>query len=142
MLASSLAFNSLLLISCLVMGLVLVRSRMLRNDLWKATLTPLSFIIGSGLLQENSRGRLSTRIGYVSISVCSILLVWAVDLLEIITLASRAFATYYFLQALLAIFYNYKDSPPMARVTLANEILFVTLAIILAYVIVFSIPAG
>ncbi len=40
------------------------------------------------------------------------------------------------------LFYNDKDCPPLARMTLANEILFVCLALILAYVIVFSIPAG
>lgn len=96
---------------------------------------------GGGLLQENSHHRLSTAMGYVSVAVCAILLVWAVDLFEIITLASRAFATYYFLQTLLALIYSYKDCPPMARMTLTNEILFVCLALILAYVIVFSIPA-
>ena len=96
---------------------------------------------GGGLLRENSHQRLSTGLGYVSVAVCAILLVWAVDLFEIITLASRAFATYYFLQTLLALIYSYKDCPPMARMTLANEILFVCLALILAYVIVFSIPA-
>ena len=97
---------------------------------------------GGGLLRENSHHRLSTRMGYVSVSVCAILLVWAVDLFEIITLASRAFATYYFLQTLLALIYSYKDCPPTARMTLINEILFICLALILAYVIVFSIPAG
>ncbi len=96
---------------------------------------------GGGLLRENSHHRLSTGLGYVSVAVCSILLVWAVDLLEIITLASRAFATYYFLQTLLALIYNYKDCPPMAKMTLVNEILFAGLALVLAYVIIFSIPA-
>ena len=52
---------------------------------------------GGGLLRENSHGRLSSRFGYVSVAACAILLVWAVDLLEIITIASRAFAAYYFL---------------------------------------------
>ena len=97
---------------------------------------------GGGLLRENSHGRLSTKVGYVSVSACAILLVWMVDLFEIITLASRAFATYYFLQTLLAIIYNYKDCPPAARLTVVNQILFVSLALILAYIILFSIPAG
>ena len=97
---------------------------------------------GGGLLRENSHGRLSSRVGYLSLAACAILLVWAVDLLEIITLASRAFATYYFLQTLLAIIYNYKDCPPTARLTVVDEILFVSLALVLAYIVVFSIPAG
>jgi len=96
---------------------------------------------GGGLLRENSRQHLSTRNGYLAVAALAILLVWEADILEIITLASRAFAAYYFLQTLLAIFYNYKDSPPLARATLANQALFVALAVILAYIIVFSIPA-
>ena len=97
---------------------------------------------GGGLLRENSHGRLSSRIGYVCVAACAILLVWAVDLLEIITIASRAFAAYYFLQTLLAIIYNRKDCPPTARMTIVDEILFVSLALVLAYIVVFSIPAG
>ena len=50
MLASNLAFNSLLLVSCLAIGIVLMRSRMLKSELWQATLPPLSSIIGSGFL--------------------------------------------------------------------------------------------
>jgi len=40
------------------------------------------------------------------------------------------------------LFYKDKDCPPLARMALANEIRFVCLALILAYVIIFSIPAG
>ena len=97
---------------------------------------------GGGLLRENSHGRLSTKAGYVSIAACAVLLVWAVDLLEIIALASRAFAAYYFLQTLLAIVYNRKDSPPSAKMTAVDEALFVLLAVVLAYIVIFSIPAG
>ena len=39
-----------------------------------------------------------------------------------IRLTSRAFATYYFLQAQLAIIYNYKDCPHTVRMTIFNEI--------------------
>ena len=38
--------------------------------------------------------------------------------------------------------YNYKDCPHTARVTILNEILFVSLAASLARVAVFSNPAG
>lgn len=97
---------------------------------------------GGGLLRENSQGRLSSQLGYLAVAVCAILLVWMVDLFEIIALASRAFAAYYFLQTLLAIIYNYKDCPHTERLTIFNEILFVLLAVILACIAVFSIPAG
>ena len=48
MASSDLAFNVLLLVPCLVAALFLTRSRLMRNELWRATLTPLSSIIGSG----------------------------------------------------------------------------------------------
>ena len=45
-------------------------------------------------------------------------------------------------QTLLAIIYNYKDRPPTARLMVVDEILFVSLALVLAYIVVFAIPAG
>ena len=97
---------------------------------------------GGGLLRENSHGRLSSRVGYLSVSAGAIALVWMVDLFEIIALASRAFATYYFLQTLLAIVSNHRGCPPGAPMTIFNRVLFVSLAAILACIVVFSIPAG
>ena len=96
---------------------------------------------GGGLLCESSRKRLSTRVSYLGISICAILLVWAVDLIQIITLASRAFAFYYFLQTLLALNFCYRDCSPESRMTLWTRIMFITLAIILLYIIFFAIPA-
>lgn len=96
---------------------------------------------GGGLLSESSGKRLSTRVAYLGIASCAILLVWAVDLIEIITLASRAFAFYYFLQALLALNFCYRDCPIESRMTLWTRILFITVTIILAYIIFFAIPA-
>jgi hypothetical protein len=96
---------------------------------------------GGGLLSENSGKRLSSHVSYVGISFCAILLVWAVDLIEIITLASRAFAFYYFLQALLALNFCYRDCPDHSRMTLMTRLLFISVAIILAYIIFFAIPA-
>lgn len=96
---------------------------------------------GGGLLSENSGNKVSTRVSYLGISVCAILLVWAVDLIEIITLASRAFAFYYFLQTLLALNFCYRDCSPDLRMTLWTRILFINLAVILAYIVFFAIPA-
>jgi len=96
---------------------------------------------GGGLLCENSGKRISTRIGYLGISACAILLVWAVDLIEIITLASRAFAFYYFLQTLLALHFCMCDCSPESRMTIWMRILFVIVATALLYIIFFAIPA-
>lgn len=96
---------------------------------------------GGGLLRENSGKKLSTRISYLGISMCAILLVWAVDLIDIITLASRAFAFYYFLQSMLALHFCYRDCSPESRMTVWNRIQFMGVALALAYVIFFAIPA-
>ena len=96
---------------------------------------------GGGLLRENSHGHLSARVGYVSIAIAAVLLVWAVNLLEIVALASRAFAAYYLLQTLLALIYCCRDSSQRSRTRLVDTCLFITLALVLAYIIVFSIPA-
>lgn len=96
---------------------------------------------GGGLLRESGHGRLSARVGYVSIAVAAVALVWAVDLLEIVALASRAFAAYYFLQTLLALIYSYRASPQRSMLMLVDRCLFMALALILAYIVVFSIPA-
>ncbi|SSC08901.1 putative protein [bacterium endosymbiont of Bathymodiolus sp. 5 South] len=94
-----------------------------------------------GLLNENSGNRLPTKISYVAISMGAILLVWAVDLMEIITLASKAFATYYLLQTLLALFYCHKDCDSSAKITIVNKVLYVAIILILLYVIFFAISA-
>ena len=96
---------------------------------------------GGGLLCENSGKRISTRTSYLGISICAILLVWAVDLIEIITLASRAFAIYYFLQALLALHFCFCDCSPENRMSKWMRLLFISVAIVLLYIIFFAIPA-
>ena len=95
---------------------------------------------GGGLLSENTASKISTRTSYLGIAICAILLVWAVDLIEIITLASRAFAFYYFLQTLLALNFCYRDCSPDARMTPWTRALFITLSITLLYIIFFAIP--
>lgn len=94
-----------------------------------------------GLLNENSNRRLSCGICYVGVAISAILLVWAVDLLQIITLASRAFAIYYFLQTLLSLVYCYKDCPLDSRLTIFHRAFYIVIAMILLYVIFFAIPA-
>ncbi|MBK24531.1 MAG: hypothetical protein CME70_11105 [Halobacteriovorax sp.] len=42
--------NSIAIVSTLVMGVLLIRKKLIESELWKATVTPLSSIIGSGFL--------------------------------------------------------------------------------------------
>ncbi|MDX2506262.1 MAG: hypothetical protein QNL62_17530 [Gammaproteobacteria bacterium] len=92
-----------------------------------------------GLAIESTRGRLSSNMGYLVVSVFAIILIWTADLLEIIALASRAFALYYLLQCVVALITNhhyYKGKAYWLRC-----IGFVTIGTILAFIVLFAIPA-
>ena len=55
-----------------------------------------------GLLEEETGRRISIRVAYPLIAFCAILLVWNAHIFHMIAFASRTFAAYYFLQALVA----------------------------------------
>jgi len=96
--------------------------------------------VGAGCLaSESSSGKLSTNRGYVIVSVFAIILVWAADLLEIISFASRAFAVYYLLQCIVAIVasrHHYEGNTHLMQ-----AVRFSTLTSILAVIVIFAIPA-
>jgi len=84
-------------------------------------------------LKETSKQRIDTRWGYVLVGVTAMLLSWSGSTFEIIALASRAFAFYYLLQCVVAF-------------SVCNNIrercLFVVIGAILAFVLIFAVPAG
>jgi len=92
-----------------------------------------------GLASETSRGRLSSNKGYLEVSVFAIILIWTANLLEIIALASRAFALYYLLQCVVALIANHHYRERKAYWLRSTN--FATLAAILAFIVVFAIPA-
>ena len=55
-----------------------------------------------GLVQELTRGRVPERLSYAVLVAFGVLLTWGADVFEIISYASRAFATYYALQGAIA----------------------------------------
>ena len=92
-----------------------------------------------GLARESSKGKLSTRKSYLVVSLLAIILIWTADLLEIISYASRAFALYYLLQCVVAIIASHHHYERTARrLHLAR---FATLASILAFIVIFAMPA-
>jgi hypothetical protein len=92
-----------------------------------------------GLASETTRGKLSSKKGYLVVSVFAIILVWTANLLEIIALASRAFALYYMLQCVVALIANRHHRERKAYWLHSTG--FGTLAVILAFVVLFAIPA-
>jgi hypothetical protein len=96
--------------------------------------------VGAGCLaSESSSGRISTNYGYLVVSLFAILLVWTANLLEIITFASRAFALYYLLQCVVALFASRHYYERKAYCLHCTH--FATVATILAFIVVFAIPA-
>ena len=55
-----------------------------------------------GLFHELTRNRISPRLGYLILTIVGLVLTWTIDIFDIISFASRAFAIYYALQAAIA----------------------------------------
>ena len=96
---------------------------------------------GGGLLQENSRGRLSVKLGYVAVCAAAVSLIWLVDLLHIVALASRAFAGYYLIQTVLALIHNTQKGIFQSWQSVVRQVGLLVLVVILVVVVIFSIPA-
>jgi hypothetical protein len=92
-----------------------------------------------GLASESSKGKLSTRKGYLVVSLLAIILIWSADLLEIVSYASRAFALYYLLQCAVAIIASHHHYERTAR--RLQLVRFATLASIMAFIVIFAMPA-
>ena len=96
--------------------------------------------VGAGCLaSESSSGKLSTNYGYLVVSLFAIILIWTADLLEIISFASHAFALYYLLQCVVALIASHHYYERKAYCLHCTH--FATVATILAFIVVFAIPA-
>lgn len=58
---------------------------------------------GGGLISEFTRRRIGLYPSYLLVTMAAIVIVWSADIFQIIVLASRAFAFYYFMQCLVAL---------------------------------------
>ena len=88
-----------------------------------------------GLVVEESRGRIIERHAYPLLVAFSITLIWAFDIFEVISIASRTFAFYYMMQALIAVIVARKNRH-YGQMALAA-----VLATLLALIVVFALPA-
>ena len=84
-------------------------------------------------MQESTHGHLRARFGCVLVGGGAIALTWSANTLEIVALASRAFAFYYFLQCLVAISVSRSMFQRLGAGLLAT---------VLAFITVFAIPAS
>jgi len=87
----------------------------------------------SGNMLEFSNHKITEKISYIIICGFAIVLTWTADTLQILALASRAFAFYYFMQCLVALTVTDRT---------AGKIFFVVIAMILLFITVFAVPVG
>jgi len=93
--------------------------------------------IGSGgLIREATRQRITTNTAYFIICIACIFLTWVVNIYEVITFASKAFALYYALQTAAALV-TLKQQKPMQ---VWRFIWYASLLILMVMVVVFSVP--
>lgn len=92
-----------------------------------------------GIIEEETRSRIPRRIGYLLVVGLAILLIWVRDIFEVLTLASRAFAAYYGLQAIIATVVTYRQNPGNRRTL--KLVLFPVLAVSLFLIAAFAVPA-
>ena len=90
-------------------------------------------LAATGNMEEMTHGSLKAKFGTVLVGGGAIALSWSANTLEILALASRAFAFYYLLQCLVAI--NVSKSA-------SQRIAMGAIAIVLGFITVFAVPAG
>lgn len=90
----------------------------------------------SGLIGDTSRNRISSSHGYILIGIVALVVVWETDVIAIISLASRAFALFYALQAIVAVLVA-RQRNDHARMAWHS-----VLALIAFAVTFFGLPAG
>jgi hypothetical protein len=87
---------------------------------------------GGGTVAESTNGRIDEKRAYVLISGIAVVLAFA-STLTLLSFASRAFAFYYFLQCLVAISVSKSTTQKLA---------ISALAVVLAFITLFAVPAG
>jgi hypothetical protein len=89
-----------------------------------------------GVVEEETRRGLSARRSYLAITAMAIALLWSSSVFEIVALASRAFALYYFVQVSLAATLAFRITSGRRRVWLVCS--FTALAMVLLVIVLFA----
>ncbi len=92
-----------------------------------------------GLVVEETGKRVPERLAYPVLIAFSIALIWLFDIFEVVAIASRTFAFYYMMQTIIAIIVTRKLLTGRKRTV--KIVWFGVLAVILALIVIFAIPA-
>lgn len=90
-------------------------------------------ITAAGNMGEISNNKITSKLGTLIVGVGAIALTWVADTLEILAIASRAFAFYYFLQCLVAI---------SISKSIIQKVFFAVISLVLLFITIFAVPAG
>ena len=90
-------------------------------------------LTASGNMAEVTHGHLKAKWGYIFVGGGAIALTWSANTLEIIALASRAFAFYYMLQCFVAVSVSKSTGQRVAMMVVAA---------VLGFIAVFAVPAS
>ncbi len=93
-----------------------------------------------GVVESEARRRLSARSSYPAVAALAVLLVWTSNIFQVVALASRVFALYYMLQALLSTRLVAGTASGWRRRWLMCS--YAVLAVLLLFVVLFASPAG
>ena len=96
----------------------------------------------SGLLEAILNGKIPKKYDYLLVSGLAITLTWLTDVYEIISWASRAFALFYTLQCVVAVFVALKSKSELSSATWPKVAGFTMLAVICLFVTIMGVPAG
>lgn len=95
---------------------------------------------GAGLIQDLTRGRLTPHLTYPVIAAVAIGITWGTDVFRLVTLASQAFALFYFVQCAVALTLTWRMTGLRAR--RPRIALFLVAGLISICVTVLGIPSG
>ncbi|NOQ46419.1 MAG: hypothetical protein GQ559_07080 [Desulfobulbaceae bacterium] len=90
-------------------------------------------LAATGNMEEITHEQMKARWGTVLVGSGAIVLAWSANTLEIVAIASRAFAFYYMLQCLVAI---------TVSKSIGQRIVMAAVALVLAFITIFAVPAS
>ncbi|MEW6997234.1 hypothetical protein AADZ86_05995 [Colwelliaceae bacterium BS250] len=114
-------------------SLLLVTPLILAATLSQFSAAVADTLAAAGNMTEMSKGKLSQKKGYLIVGIGAIALTWTVDTFEVLALASRSFAFYYFIQCIVAMTVTKSVLLKTGLILLSGVLLFITL---------FAVPVG
>ncbi len=92
-----------------------------------------------GLVSEETKQKIPARASYPILIALSITLIWLFDIFQVISIASRAFAFYYMMQAVIAVLVAGRTLSGTHKIRL--QLWYGFLAVVLAFIVLFALPA-